>query len=154
MTPGFIKDYILEIVRSNVPAFNVKLIPNNLLPMGSLFKHKDRLNPLMTSKVVYKYTCPKCDFGSYIGATKRLLRVRIDSHIGVSYRTGCPISNPEFSNIRQHSKKCKIKVKHEDFTILGQVQNDFDLPILESLMIKQQVPHLNAQTSATPLSLA
>ena len=145
---------IYEIIRTNIPAVNIKLIPKNPLTIGSLFRYKDRLNPLMTSKVVYKYTCPRCDFGSYIGATKRLLRVRINSHNGVSHRTGCRISNPEFSSIREHSKKCKSHIEYEDFTILGQVLNDFDLPILESLMIKQHVPSLNAQTSATPLCLA
>ena len=119
-----------------------------------MFRYKDRLDPLMTSKVVYKYTCPKCDFGSYIGATKRLLRVRINNHKGVSHRTGAPISNPEFSNIREHNRRCKSNIQYEDFTILGQVLNDLDLPILESLMIKQHVPSLNAQNSAIPLCLA
>ena len=145
---------LYEIVGSNFPAVNLRLIPRNPLTIGSLFRHKERLNYLMTSNVVYKYSCPKCDFGSYIGSTKRLLKVRICSHSGVSYRTGNRLENPEFSNIRHHAKKCKSNIKNEDFSIVGQVSNHLDLPILESLMIKQLVPSLNAQTSATKLYLA
>ena len=145
---------LYEIVRANIPAVNLKLIPKNPLTIKSLFRYKDRLDYLMTSNVVYKYSCPKCNFGNYVGSTKRLLKVRIDSHKGVSHRTGCQISNPEFSSIRDHSKKCKSFIDNKNFDIIGQVTNDHDLPILESLLIKQLVPSLNAQTSSTPLYLA
>ena len=145
---------LYEIIGSNFPAINLRLIPRNPLTIGSLFRYKDRLNYLMTSNIVYKYSCPKCDFGSYVGSTKRLLKVRIDSHSGVSHRTGNRVSKPEFSSIRDHSKKCKSIINTEDFSIVGQVSNYHDLPILESLMIKQLVPSLNAQTSATQLYLA
>ena len=145
---------LYEIIRSHFPAVNLKLIPKNPLTIGSLFKCKDKLDYLMTSNVVYRYSCPKCDFGIYIGATKRLLRVRIAAHKGVSHRTGNRISNPEFSNIREHTKKCKTGIDYGDFCIVGQTSNDHDLPILESLIIKQLVPSLNSQTSSTQLYLA
>ena len=108
----------------------------------------------MTSSVVYKFNCPRCDLGTYVGSTRRLLRVRIDCHRGISYRTGCKLSNPEYSNIREHTKKCKHNIRYEDFEILGKASNDQELAILESLCIKQLVPHLNSQTSATPLYLS
>ena len=142
-----------EIVESNHPAIKLRFVPRNPLTTGSLFHHKDRLNCLVTSNVVYKYTCPKCDFGTYIGSTKRLLKVRIDSHKGVSHRTGNRLSNPDYSSIREHTKKCKNEINNEDFRIVGQVSNEHDLPILESIIIKQLVPSLNAQTSTTQLYL-
>ena len=145
---------LYEIIRLYFPAVKLKLIPKNPLTIGSLFRHKDKLDYLMTSNVVYEYTCPKCDFGNYIGATKRLLRVRADAHKGVSHRTGVKLKTPEYSNIREHTKKCKVDINYIDFKIVGQTSNDQDLPILESLMIKQLVPSLNTQTSATPLYLA
>ena len=143
-----------EIVERNLPAVKLRFIPRNPLTIGSLFNYKDRLNCLVSSNVVYKYTCPKCDFGTYIGSTKRMLKVRIDSHKGVSHRTGNKLSNPDFSSIREHTKKCKSQINNEDFSIVGQVSNDHHLPILESIIIKQAVPSLNAQTSATQLYLA
>ena len=145
---------LYEIVGLNLPAVKLRLIPRNPLRVGSFFHYKDRLDYLMTSNVVYKYSCPKCDFGTYIGSTKRLLKVRIDLHKGVSHRTGNRVSNPEFSSIRDHTRKCKSHINTTDFNIVGQVSNDHDLPILESLMIKQLVPSLNSQTSATQLYLA
>ena len=144
----------MKLSEKNIPALDLKIIPMNPLTIKSLFRYKDRLNYLLTSNIVYKYSCPKCNFGSYVGSTKRLLKVRIDSHRGISHRTGCRISNPEFSNIRDHSRKCKTSIDYKNFEIIGQVTNDYDLPILESLMIKQLVPSLNAQTSSTQLHLA
>ena len=110
----------------------------------------------MTSGVVYKFNCPRCDLGTYVGATRRLLKVRADAHRGVSYRTGVSIKNPEFSSIRNHTKTCrpKHKICYEDFEILGKATNSQKLAILESLFIKQTVPQLNNQTTATPLYLS
>ena len=108
----------------------------------------------MTSDVVYRSNCPRCDLGTNVGSTRRLLKVRIDSHRGVSYRTGVQITNPEFSNIREHTKKCKYEINYKDFEILGKASNDHLLTVMESLFIKQIVPHLNTQSSATPLYLS
>ena len=107
-----------EIVGSNFPAVKLRLIPINPLKIGSFFQYKDRLNYLMTSNVVYKYSCPKCDFGTYIGSTKRVLKVRVDSHKGVSHRTGNKLTNPEFSNIRDHTKNAKAKFAPQTSALL------------------------------------
>ena len=130
------------------------LVSKNPLTIGSLFPSKERLDPLMTSGVVYEFNCPRCDLGTYIGSTRRLLKVRVDSHRGVSYRTGVQLTNPEFSNIREHTRKCKHKICYKDFKVLGKASNDHLLSIMESLFIKQTVPQLNTQTSATPLYLS
>ena len=108
----------------------------------------------MTSGVTYQFNCPRCDLGTYVGSTRRLLKVRIDCHRGVSYRTGCKLSNPEFSNIREHTIKCKHNINYNDFKILGKASNDQLLNIQESLFIKQLVPKLNTQSSAIPLFLS
>ena len=64
------------------------------------------------------------------------------------------LSNPEFSNIRNHAKKCKYDIKYEDFKIIGRALNNHQLNILESLCIKQMVPQLNTQTTSSPLYLS
>ena len=143
-----------KAVNKYLPAVNLKLIPINPLTIGSFFISKERLKPLMTSGVVYSFNCPRCSLGKYVGCTRRLLKVRIDSHCGVSYRTGSKLSNPEHSNIRDHAKKCKHNIKYEDFKIIGRAPNDHQLVILESLLIKQLVPQLNTQGSSTPLYFA
>ena len=145
---------ITKIVSHYMPAVDLKLIPINPLTIGSLFRQKEKLNPLMTSGVVYMFNCPMCNVGRYVGSTRRLLRVRVDSHKGVSYRTGAKLSNPEFSNIRNHAKFCKSEINYKDFKILGRTKNDHQLTILESLFIKKIVSELNSQTSSTPLYLS
>ena len=95
------------------------MIPKNPYTIGSLFRLKEKLDPLMNSGVVYLFNCPKCNMGKYVGSTRRLLKVRIDSHKGVSYRTGMTLSNPEFSSIRNHAKQCKYVINYKDFKIIA-----------------------------------
>ena len=108
----------------------------------------------MQSLVIYKYTCPRCNRGTYIGSTKRLLKVRIDSHKGISQRTSSILNKKEFSNVRDHSKFCKTDINYDDFKIISQTVNESFLPILESLFIKKLVPSLNSQSSSAPLHIA
>ena len=150
---NFRRDFI-KTVQKYIGAIDLKLIPKNPKSIASLFRFKDRLPPLMSSGVVYEYNCPKCNLGKYIGSTRRLLRVRADSHRGVSYRTGCQLANPESSNIRSHIIKCKTDIRYEDFKIIGNANNQQELLILETLNIKQRVPSLNCQTTAVPLYLS
>ena len=133
---------------------NFKFIFKNPLTVGSLFFFKDTLPESMRSCLVYKFACPKCNFGTYIGCTKRLLKVRIDSHKGVSHRTGCTLRNKEFSAIRFHTEKCHHNIEYKDFEILSQSTNQYSLPFLESLHIKQLAPNLNNQTASIPLHIA
>ena len=149
-----LKKEIENTIKKFIPGLDLRLIPKNPLSLGSLFKFKDKLSPLMQSLVIYKYTCPRCNRGTYIGSTKRLLKVRIDSHRGVSHRTGYTLSKKEFSNIRDHSIKCKTNIIYDDFKIISQTVNESSLPVLESLFIKKLVPTLNSQSSSSPLHIA
>ena len=108
----------------------------------------------MRSLVVYKYTCPRCNLGTYVGSTKRMLKVRIDSHRGISHRTGSTLNKKEFSNIREHANRCKSTISYDDFDIVTQAPDEASLFILESLCIKQLVPSLNNQSSSAPLFIA
>ena len=105
----------------------------------------------MRSLVVYKYTCPECNSGTYLGSTKRMLKVRIDAHAGVSHRTGNNLTNKEHSNIREHANKCRNRISYDHFKIIGQAADEASLRILESIFIKQLVPSLNNQSSSSPL---
>ena len=142
------------ILRKHFFCLDPKLVLRNPRTIGSLFRYKDVIPTLMRSLVVYKYTCPRCNHGTYVGSTKRMLKVRIDSHRGVSHRTGCNLTKKEFSNIREHSSSCRSKIRYEDFEIITQATNETSLHILESLSIKQLVPSLNSSSSSSPLYMA
>ena len=108
----------------------------------------------MRSSIVYKFTCPKCNLGTYVGCTDRMLKVRMDCHKGVSYRTGTPLNVKEFSPIRDHCKICKVDLNYNQIEIIEQNNNRQDLLILESLSIKINQPTLNNDSSSLPLYIA
>ena len=145
---------LARIITSHFPALDLKLIPKNPLKLGTLFYYKDRLPKLMQSNLSYMFSCPKCKVGTYIGATKRLLKVRADAHLGVSHRTGYPLSKKDFSNIREHCHKCRTSFDYNCFKIMGRACDETSLSVLESLLIKQHSPTLNNHCSATPLHIA
>ena len=149
-----VKQELTKSLSNLYPYVKFNFIFKNPLTLNSLFHFKDTLPELMRSSVVYQFNCPKCNFGTYIGCTSRLLKVRIDSHRGVSHRTGSNLSKKEFSSIRNHSVSCKYNIKYTDFKILSIAQNRYSLPFLESLLIKQLSPNLNSSTTSVPLSIA
>ena len=136
------------------PYVDFRFIFKNPYTIGSFFKFKDNLPTLMRSSLVYAFSCPKCNFGTYVGLTKRLLKVRIDAHRGVSHRTGSTLSTKELSAIRTHSISCHHDIQYKDFKILSQTSNHHSLPFSESLYIKRLSPSLNNQTTSVPLHIA
>ena len=148
---SFLKRQLTEFLGNMYPYVKFHFIFKNPLTIGSLFTFKDTLPELMRSYTVYLFSCPNCQLGNYVGYSNRLVKVRIDSHRGVSYRTGCDLAKKEFSAIRNHSLTCKHTIKYSDFKILSQSQNSYSLPFLESLYIKQLSPNLNNSTSSVPL---
>ena len=149
-----LKQELTQAMNRLYPMANFKFCFTNPLILQNLFKFKDALPELMQSGVVYKYNCPKCNLGTYIGSTERLLKVRIDSHKGISHRTGSKLNVKEISAIRSHSEKCSRVIDSKDFRILAKTRNISDLLILESLFIKSHSPKLNSDTSSTPLCIA
>ena len=148
-----IKKELIQLLENNYSYAKFHFIFKNPLTISSLFKFKDSLPELMRSSVIYQFSCPKCNLGNYVGCTNRLLKVRIDSHRGISYRTGSKLSKPEFSSIRNHSYQCKHKLEYSDFKILAQAQNSSCLFLLESLFIKQLKPLLNNSITSVPLNI-
>ena len=136
------------------PYVEFNFVFKNPLTIGSLFRFKDALPDLMRSCIVYEFSCPRCNFGKYVGCTYRMCRVRIDSHRGVSHRTGCPLNKKEFSAIRAHCHDCRHVIQYKDFKILSQAPGRYSLPFLESLFIKQLNPNLNSSTTSVPLRIA
>ena len=148
-----VKRELTKILSNLYPYVQFNFVFKNPLTIGSLFHFKDTLPELMRSSTVYMYSCPKCNLGTYIGNSSRLLRVRINCHMGISYRTGCTLAKKEFSAIRNHSISCKHKIQYNDFKILAQSQNSHSLPFLESLYIKHLSPNLNNTTTSVPLHI-
>ena len=149
-----VKSELIKSLSKLYPYIDFRFIFKNPNKIGNLFHFKDTLPMLMRAFCIYQYNCPKCNLGNYIGCSKRLLKVRIDSHRGVSHRTGASLARKEFSAIRNHADKCKSNVDYSNFKLIAQAPDLYSLPFLESLYIKQMSPNLNAQTTSTPLHIA
>ena len=152
-TPSLQKE-LNSVLNKLYPYVDFKFVFKNPLTIGSIFHFKDALPDLMRASLVYLFSCPKCNFGTYVGCTNRMLKVRIDSHRGISYRTGSVLKVKEHSSIRSHSTTCKHNIQYKDFKILSHAPNHHSLLFLESLLIKQHSPTLNSQTTSIPLHIA
>ena len=137
------------ILRKAFPQLDIKFIFNNSFKIGSFFRYKDKIPDLMCSSVIYKYTCSDCNV-RYIGSTMRTLHQRMSEHLGVSFRTNSPVGNPTHSEIRNHARSAKHRLRKEDFKILD-TSNNSNLRILESIYIVKLKPELNGTESAETL---
>ena len=99
-----------------------------------------------------KYKCCGCN-ATYYGKTKRHLKVRICEHLGISHLTGkkVKIDTNKLTAIQEHLLCCNYSPTFEDFSILTRESNDFELKIMESLLITRDKPILNKADSSLPL---
>ena len=116
----------------------------------NVFRFKDRLPRDIVSGVVYKYTCGRCN-STYYGETNRHLKVRSVEHIVISPSTFKKTKASIAS--RDHLLNCNNIPFFEEFTILTNVNNKFDLQIKENLLIKRERPILNKNISSAKLFL-
>ena len=128
-----------KIFTNLVPAMDLKFIFVNPIKIGSLFKFKDSLSSTMMSSVIYKFTCQSCMTGTYLGSTKRLLKVRIDEHMGISPRTGSILKIQKHSSVRDHTNHYRVPIDYSNFKVMKQCKGDLELLIYESLLIKQKI---------------
>ena len=92
-------------------------------------------------------------FIPYYGETDRHLKVRSAEHIGISSLTFKKTKPSKESAIRDHLSNCNKIPSFEEFTILTNGNNKFDLEIKESLLIKRDRPILNKNISSAKLFL-
>ena len=129
-------------------ALKIVFKPSNTL--GQYFKFKDVIPDALQSSVVYKYNCSRCS-ATYIGQTKRQLRVRIAEHQGKSFRTGHPISKPPFSAIRNCCEASGHSIKDSDFSVLFVTDDDVTRLLAESVLTRDIQPTLGTHESSTSL---
>ena len=141
---------INKLVFKYFPQLKLSIAFTNSRKINVFFKHKDSLDPLLCSSVVYKFDCGSCN-ASYVGSTARHLKTRIDEHRGVSHRTGVPLGRPSASSIREHWHECSHPFNKSNFTVIDHCNSPYDLRLLESIYILKQKPNLNNTESAAPL---
>ena len=145
------KKQINDLISKYFPQIKLNCVFVNDLTISSFFPFKDKIPPLVSSGVVYKYKCGQCQ-STYIGETQKHLFARISQHKGLSFRTNVPLATPPQSNIREHALSSDHPIKIEHFKILAH-SNNFDLRLLESIYIHSESPSLNNHHSSFPLNI-
>ena len=145
-----LRNYLGKLFTRAFPQCKFRFIFTNSNTISRFFTSKDRIPNLMCSNIVYKFNCSSCNAG-YIGSTFRNLKTRIFEHKGRSFRTGRVISNPSFSEIRQHSLDADHILHDTDFNIIYRARDRNELRIAESLFIHTQSPSLNKYTNSVKL---
>ena len=130
----------------------VQIVFKSQRRLSSQFRFKEPLPYDLMSKVVYKYTCGRCN-SSYYGETDRHLRVRAGEHIGLSPLTFKKCKPSKESAVRYHLLFCDNNPSFEEFSVLAKAFSKFSLEIKESLLIKRDTPNLNRNTSSVELIL-
>ena len=97
-----IKRRLKSVIEHFYPQVNARIIFQSSNSIQNFFKFKDRIPLSLASSVVYQYTCRQCS-ATYIGETKKQLKVRISQHKGISFRTYRPLSSFDSSKIYEHA---------------------------------------------------
>ena len=121
--------------------------------LANAFRFKDWLPFDLVSRVVYKYTCGRCN-SFYYGEMDRHLKVRSGEHIGISPLTFRKVKPSKESAIRDYLLNCNNIPSFEEFTILAYGHHKYILEIKESLLIKRDRPVLNKNISSAKLFLS
>ena len=100
---------------------------------------------MYNSKVFYKCKCNICN-NVYIGKAKRHLIVRWYEHLGKIIAT-------DATAIRKHCRSLDHLVSIDNFSILGNVMNNYHLPLKEFLLIFKLKPSLIVAKESVPLHL-
>ena len=131
---------------------NVQIAFKSQRRLSSKFRFKEPLPYDLMSKVVYKYTCGRCN-SFYYGETDRHLRVRAGEHIGLSSLTFKKCKPSKENAIPDHLRFRDNDSSSEEFSALAKASPKFSLEIKESLLIKRDTPKLNRNTASVELLL-
>ena len=146
------KAELQNLICQYFPHLEARICFKSPLKISNFFNVKDRLPKRLRSCIIYNYSCSACS-ASYLGSTQRALYMREAEHLGISYRTGLPLTKPLQSAIRSHSVQCAA-LERKNFNIVGSEKNVLKLRILESLQISRNKPILNMTESAFALQIA
>ena len=118
------------------PQVDFNLMFKTAKSIGDMFNFKDRIQPLMRSKVVYKIRCGDCnDF--YIGKTSRNLITRLNEH-----KMG------KNSSVSEHGQSLAHKIDWESIEIIDNASSDRLLLLKEMLHINNLKPEMNKQLNS------
>ena len=144
---------IKATLKQHLPDSNLTVIYRASTRLRSLFKFKDSIPSYLTSGIIYKYTCCRCN-STYVGESIRHAKRRYSEHLGISALSGKPLKGQNSTAVRDHILSCKPEASFKDFKIIGRdTTNKYNLRVKESLFINKESPNINIQGNSIPLVL-
>ena len=125
-----------------MPYCSLRIVFQSKTRLSSLFRFKDIIPKVISSHLVYKFTCT-CSNATYYGESERHFFVRAYEHLGMTPLTGKRVRKPKKSAIFDHILLNGHDASFQDFMILLKENNRFKLHLKESLLIKRDKPELN-----------
>ena len=113
------------------------------------FKDQTLVDILSNIFYLFKYSQYKA---TYAGETTRHFHTRVADHMGVSFRTLRPLSQPPNSRIRDHAEKSNHEIVFNDIRVLSRYYQ-FDTKVPESALIHQMRLSLNNHEVLVPLNI-
>ena len=122
-----------SLTRNLCKDINLKIVFTSF-KITQMFSSKDSIPEMISSNVVYKFSCASCN-ASYIGETTRHFNTRIKEHF-----------KDKNSHIYKHvnsNENCKRVCNESCFLVIDRTPTEFQLKIKEGLHIEWEKPDLN-----------
>ena len=129
-----IKKHFTYVFRSCHKGIKLNVVSKTSNWLRNAFRFKDQLRKCINSKVLYKYKCDICN-KVYIGKAKHHLIVCQYECLGESIATDKPqsYSDKNTTAIRKHYHSLDHLASIDNFSIFGNVMNNYHLSLKESL---------------------
>ena len=147
-----IRTRINRAMKNELSHWNFRIVFQSKCKLINFFKFKDKIPIFLSSGIVYKIKCGGFN-ATYYGKTKRLFKVRMCEHLGVSALTGKRVKWDNYSAIKEHHLFCNHSSGFDDFSILASNTNDFKVTLMGSLIINGDHPPSNKNRHLLPLEL-
>ena len=147
-----IRTRINRVIKNKLPNCNFRIVFQTKCKFIIFFIFKDKIPVFLRSGIVYKFICGGCN-ATYNGKTKRHFKVRMCEHLAVSSHTGKRAKGDNDFAIKEHHLFCNHSSGFVDFSVLASNNNDFEVTLMESLLINRDHPPLNKSSHSLPLEL-
>ena len=143
------------LASSRLPDCKLRVVFKIRNRLRNHFRFKDGMPNELKCNVLYRYTCSSCN-ARYECETSRHSYVRFCEHLGITPYLGKPSTRKVINSpVHEHITNSGHNGTLENFEITGGGPNftNFQLQVMESLLIKKNSPILNGNQTSVPLKL-
>ena len=137
-----IRTRLQNSINKYLPFCKIKVIFKSTRRLSNFLRFKDKVPFNLRSKVVYKFSCGRCN-ATYYSERCWHLNVRVGEHSGILSLTGKKWKAKTTTAVKDHMLFCDHIVSLDNFKISASSNSEFHLKIKESLLISRDKSELN-----------